>query len=128
MSIIYLYDEFIRIPPWVVDHESFRRWKVVKFRDGDLDLALGMDDLLGFAVADVERRPEDLVPLDDFIKAVFESPLIQLTAEPIPDRHAISRVAGCHLIHQPHLELRKGKRTRFLVRPFGDDRWSAVPD
>jgi Uma2 family endonuclease len=26
MSIIYLYDEFIRIPPWVVDHESFRRW------------------------------------------------------------------------------------------------------
>jgi Uma2 family endonuclease len=26
MSIIYLYDEFIRIPPWVVDHASFRRW------------------------------------------------------------------------------------------------------
>jgi Uma2 family endonuclease len=26
MSIIYLYDEFLRIPPWVVDHETFRRW------------------------------------------------------------------------------------------------------
>jgi Uma2 family endonuclease len=26
MSIIFLYDEHIHIPPWVLDHESFRRW------------------------------------------------------------------------------------------------------
>ncbi len=26
MSIIYFYDQFLRIPPCVVDHESFRRW------------------------------------------------------------------------------------------------------
>jgi Uma2 family endonuclease len=26
MSIIYPHDEILRIPPWVVDHESFRRW------------------------------------------------------------------------------------------------------
>ena len=84
--------------------------QVAEVGDSDFNPALGMNLLHGSAVAFVKCRPPGFMTADDLIEAFLKCADIEITADAVCDRNVACGIAGDHLIHDPHLMLRRGER------------------